>query len=335
MTKDFFGTTKNGQEVYRFCLTSIKGIEAHVLNYGATLQKLLIPQESGKPIDCVLGFNEMEQYEGENPFFGCIVGRNANRIAKSEIFIDGETIQLTPNEGENQLHGGVEGFGKKYWDYEVENEKLILTYISPNGEEGYPGNLQVRISFEWQENTLIFNHQAVTDKKTHVNLTRHDYFNLSQDENILRHKLMINANEYLPKKAGNIPTGELKTVEKTVMDFRKSAVLGDKLVQIEGGFDHNYVLNERNVEEPAAVLISPQGNITLRLFCTQPGLQFYSAANIGQWPGKYGMIAAKAPALCLEAQHFPDASHHGHFPSTILAPGDVYEQELKYQFEIQ
>lgn len=334
MTKDFFGTTKDGQEVYRFCLTSKKGMEVYVLNYGATIQKLLIPQENGEFIDCVLGFNELAQYEAKNPFFGCIVGRNANRIAKSEIFIDGEKIQLTSNEGEAQLHGGLVGFGKKNWDFEVENEKLILTYISPNGEEGYPGNLQVKVSFEWQEDTLVFNHQAVTDKKTVVNLTRHEYFNLSEDKNILGHKLMIKANEYLPKKQCGIPTGELKPVEKTVMDFRKSAVLGDKLAHIEGGFDHNYVLNERNSEDPAAVLISPQGNITLRLFCTQPGLQFFSAADIGEWRGKYSIIGAKAPALCLEAQHFPDTPHHDHFPSTILAPGEIYEQEMKYQFEI-
>jgi len=334
LTKDFFGTTKDGQEVYRFCLTSKKGMEAHVLNYGATIQKLLIPQKNGEFIDCVLGFNELAQYEAVNPFFGCIVGRNANRIAKSEIFIDGHKIQLTSNEGKAQLHGGVVGFGKKNWDFEVEDEKLILTYISPNGEEGYPGNLQVKVSFEWQEDTLVFNHQAVTDKKTVVNLTRHEYFNLSEDKNILGHQLMINADEYLPKNECGIPTGELKSMEKTVMDFRKSAVLGDKLAHIEGGFDHNYVLSERNSEEPAAVLISPEGTIKLRLFCTQPGLQFFSAADIGEWRGKYGAIAAKAPALCLEAQHFPDTPHHEHFPSTILAPGEIYEQEIKYQFEI-
>ena len=335
MTKDFFGTTKDGQEVYRFCLTSKNGMEAHVLNYGAIIQKLLIPQKNGETLDCVLGFNDLVQYEVENPFFGCIVGRNANRIAKSEIFIDGKKIQLTANEGENQLHGGVEGFNKKNWDFEIEKEKLILIYISPHGDEGYPGNLQIRVSFEWQEDTLVFNHQAVTDKKTVVNLTRHDYFNLSEEPNILGHQLMINAGEYLPKKKeGNIPTGELKLVEKTIMDLRKSAVLGDKLAHIEGGFDHNYVLNKRNPEDPAAVLISPQGNITLRLFCTQPGLQFFSAADIGEWLGKYGMITAKAPALCLEAQHFPDAPHHKHFPSTVLAPGEIYEQEIKYQFEI-
>lgn len=335
MTKDFFGTTKEGQSVYRFCLVSKNGLEAHVLNYGGILQKLLIPQEKGNPIDVVLGFNDLLQYEDENPFFGSIIGRNANRIAKSEIFIDGKKIQLTSNEGDTQLHGGISGFGNKTWDFEIEGEKLILNYISPDGEEGYPGNLKVEATFEWQENELVFKHKAVTDKKTVVNLTRHEYFNLSEDPNIAQHQLMINADTYLPKKAGDIPTGELKSVEKTVMDFRKMAVLGDKLEQKEGGFDHNYILNKRTADEPAAVLISPSGTIKLRMFCTQPGLQFFSAADIGEWRGKYGTITAKAPALCLEAQHFPDAPHHTHFPSTILAPGDVYKQEIKYQFDIR
>ncbi|WP_031426341.1 aldose epimerase family protein [Flavimarina sp. Hel_I_48] len=334
MTKDYFGTTKTGEEVYRFCLISENGIQAHVLTYGAIIQKLLIPKKDEGFIDVVLGFNKLEQYEEENPFFGSIVGRNANRIANSEIFIDGEKIDLIANEGINQLHGGVEGFGKKNWDYEFENEKLILTHTSPDGDEGYPGNLQVKLSFEWQEDTLVLNHQAVTDKKTVVNLTRHEYFNLSEDSNILGHHLMINADQYLPKKEDGIPTGELKSVEGSVMDLRKSAVLSDKLTNIEGGFDHNFVLNDRKIDEAAAVLIAPQSEVSLHLYCTQPGLQFFSAANIGEWQGKYGTIEAQAPALCLEAQHFPDTPHNDHFPSTVLEPGDIYEQEIKYQFKI-
>lgn len=333
MIKDLFGTTKDGQDVYKFCLTSKNGIEAHILTYGAIIQKILMPKKDGHSVDVVLGFNELWQYEGKNPFFGSIIGRNANRIAHSEIFIDGETILLNPNEGKAQLHGGADGFGRKNWDYEIDGDELILTYISQDGEEGYPGNLQVRASFMWQDDTLIFNHQAVTDKKTVVNLTRHEYFNLSDEANILNHKLQINADYYLPKTTGHIPTGEIKTVENTVMDLRKLTLLEDKLDKIEDGFDHNYVLNDRPPGTPAAVLISPRGDIKLNLFCTQPGLQFFSAADIGKWEGKYGNISANSPALCLEAQHFPDTPHHKHFPSTILAPGEIYEQEIKYEFE--
>lgn len=307
-------------------------MEAHILNYGAILQKLLIPVSAQEKRDVVLGFDNLEDYEQNDPHFGILVGRNANRIGGGEILINGKSVQLSQNEGNNQLHGGREGFGKKVWEAEITGEKLVLSYTSPDGEEGFPGNVKVQASFQWQGDNLVINHEATTDKETVVNLSRHEYWNLSQSENIREHKLKLNANAYLPTDAENLPTGEIKQVENTVMDLRELTDLGPKLADLPKGFDHNYVLNERTRTTPAAVLLSPDG-LKFSLYCTQPGLQFFSAAELGVINGKYGKITSKAPALCLEPQHFPDAPHQSDFPSTLLKPGEIYKHLIIYNFE--
>ncbi|MEH6408238.1 MAG: aldose epimerase family protein, partial [Leeuwenhoekiella sp.] len=276
----------------------------------------------------------LRQYEGKHAFFGCFVGRNANRIGKGQIEIDGKTIQLSTNEGENQLHGGFTGFQDKVWDYSIEGEKLILKYTSADGEEGFPGKLEVATSFEIINDSLVMNYWATADKTTVVNLTRHEYFNLAQGEskNILDHKLSINADYYLPKTDDGLPTGEIVKVEGTPFDLKNGVTISDKVYEIPGGYDNNFVLNARSENEPAAVLVSPTGNLKLELFCTQPGIQFFSANDIGGFTGKYGDIEAHSPGLCLEPQHFPDTPNNDNFPSTILKPSEEYHHTLRYKF---
>ena len=285
-------------------------------------------------LDIVLGFDNLIDYENDHPYFGSIIGRNANRLKDGKIRLENKEIQLSQNEDKNQLHGGFIGFGKKIWHFEQRNEKLHLFYESPHGEEGYPGNLQVEATFEWKEDTLVMEHRAKTDQTTVVNLTRHEYFNLAQGENILDHQLFIDADSYLPIDAEELPTGEIVSVKGTVMELDGTLSLREKLKKGRGGYNHNYILNERKASDPAAVLLSPEGNLKMSLFCTQPGLQFFSADNIGDWVGKYGEIPRNNPALCLEPQHFPDAFSHDHFPDTVLHPDEIYEHEIRYQLEL-
>lgn len=333
MTKDYFGTTKDGSEISCFRLTSASGMEAHILNYGAIIHKLLIPVNAREKRDVVLGFKNLEGYEKNDPYFGILVGRNANRIAGGQTTIEGKSVQLSQNEGKHQLHGGHEGFGHKVWDAEMNGEQLVLSYLSKDGEEGYPGNLQVKATFQWQDNDLVITHQASTDKETIVNLSRHEYWNLSQSENIKDHHLKINADAYLPKNEENIPTGEIKTVENSPMDFRESVNLSERIAGLPEGYDHNFVLNERSKTTPAAVL-QASGGLKLQLYATQPGLQFFTAPELGPLEGKYGTIPAASPALCLEPQHFPDTPNHENFPSTLLKPGERYDHLIIYNFEM-
>lgn len=333
LKKTSFGRTKDDQEIFKFILTSTSGFEAHVLNYGATIQKLLVPQKDGSMRDIVLGFENLIDYENDHPYFGSIIGRNANRLRNGKIWVEGKEIQLSQNEGKNQLHGGFVGFGKKYWDFKQKGEKLHLFYVSPDGEEGYPGNLKVEATFEWQGDTLVMQHKAKTDQTTVVNLTRHEYFTLAQGENILDHKLFIASDSYLPIGDGELPTGEMASVKGTVMELDGILPLREKLQKLKGGYNHNYILNKKNRSDPAAILLSPEGNLKMSLFCTQPGLQFFSADDLDDWTGKYGKIVCHNPALCLESQHFPDTPSHAGFPTTLLRPDEVYEHEMRYQFE--
>ncbi len=333
MKKTTFGRTKDNQEIFKFIFTSTSGIEVHVLNYGATIQKILVPQKNGKPIDIVLGFDNLTDYENPHPYFGSIIGRNANRLKGGKIRLGDKKIQISQNEGRNQLHGGFEGFGKKVWDFAQNGDKLHLFYQSPHGDEGYPGNLDVEVVFEWRGDTFAINHKAKTDQTTVVNLTRHEYFNLAQGENILDHTLYVNADTYLPIDSEELPTGKIMPVTGTVMELDGRLSLGEKLKDLTGGYNHNYILKKRKMTDPAAILLSPKGTLKMSLFCTQPGLQFFSADNIGDWMGKYGAIVPHNPALCLEPQHFPDVFSHNAFPSTVLRPGEVYEHEIGYQFE--
>ena len=312
-------------------------MEAHFLSYGAILQRLIVPAGSSSR-DVVLGFEDLESYEKDSSFIGQLVGRNANRIAGAAVTLDGKPVQLTANEGENQLHGGFESFGKKIWAVTDLGDAVLFTYTSADGEEGFPGTLETKFYVKLEEDhTLLMRFEAVTDKETIVNLTRHEYFNLDADSGtgIQDHKLKIAAEEYLPKTAKNVPSGEFASVADTAFDLRDITPLKPAIAAIDGGFDHNFVLDVNRGEAPAAVLIAPEGKLKMQLFCTQPGLQFYSANGMTNFKGKNRLISGNCAGLCLEPQHYPDAPNHDNFPSTVLKPFERYEHDIRYTFQYE
>ncbi|PHR97907.1 MAG: galactose-1-epimerase [Leeuwenhoekiella sp.] len=332
-----FSETRDGQAVYSVKLKNKAGMEAHFLTYGAILQRLIVPTGSTKT-DVVLGYEDLGSYEEDNYFIGQLVGRNANRIANAEAVLDGKKVQLSANEGKNQLHGGFESFGKKVWSVTDLGDAVLFTYTSPDGDEGFPGNLETKFYVKLEEdNTLAMRYEATTDKETIVNLTRHEYFNMdaASGNGITHHQLQINASAYLPKTPQNVPSGELKAVADSPFDLQKPVELKERIAALEGGFDHNFVLNEDRDDAPAAQLISPDGKLKMELYCTQPGIQFYSANGIADFEGKHGKIAGNCPGLCLEPQHFPDAPNHEHFPTTVLKPSQRYEHDIRYTFSYE
>lgn len=332
-----FSETQDGQAVYSVILKNKSGMEAHFLTYGAILQRLIVHAGSTTK-DVVLGYEDFNSYENDPYFIGPLVGRNANRIANAEVILNGEKVKLTANEGDNQLHGGFESFGKKLWAVTDLGDAVLFTYASPDGDEGYPGNLKVKFYAKLEEdNSLRMRYEATTDKETIVNLTRHEYFNLNAESGngILDHSLQIEAEAYLPKNSKNVPTGELKSVAETPFDLREAVHLKEAVASIEGGFDHNFVLNEGRSDTPAAVVIAPDAKLKMKLFCTQPGIQFYSANGILQFKGKHGTITGGCPGLCLEPQHFPDTPNHDHFPTTVLKPGELYAHDIIYTFSYE
>ena len=337
ITIQTFSETQDGQAVYSVILKNKSGMEAHFLTYGAILQRLIVPAGSSTK-DVVLGYEDFKSYETDSLFIGPLVGRNANRIANAEVTLNGKKVNLSANEGKNQLHGGFESFGKKIWAVTDLGDAVLLTYTSPDGDEGYPGNLEVKFYVKLEENnSLRMRYEASTDKETIVNLTRHEYFNMdaASGNGILDHSLQIEAETYLPKTAKNVPTGELKEVVQTPFDLRKPSHLKEAVGSIDGGFDHNFVLNKDRGDAPAALVIAPDDKLRMQLFCTQPGIQFYSANGISEFKGKHGTITGGCPGLCLEPQHFPDTPNHAHFPTTVLKPGELYAHDIIYKFSYE
>lgn len=329
-----FDTTQDGRSVSLVILKNPSGMEAHFITYGAILQRLIVP-DAGDYTDVVLGYNDLITYENDTYFLGQLIGRNANRIAHAEVVLDGKKVALSANEGTNQLHGGFEGFGKKIWNVAELDDEVVFSYMSKDGEEGFPGNLLTKMFVKLTDaNELVMRLEATTDQETIVNLTRHEYFNLNPNsgKGIAEHTLQINGGGILPKNENNVPTGEVLQIEGTPFDLQKSKALAGSLSKLDGGFDHNYVLEKYSDEVPAAILVAPGGSPKLEVHCTQPGLQFYSAAGIGAVPNKYGAIQGPSPALCLEPQYFPDSPNHPNFPSTVLRPDAVYRHEIRYKF---
>ncbi|MFI8378551.1 aldose epimerase family protein [Leeuwenhoekiella sp. NPDC079379] len=330
-----FDKTQNGHTVLSIQLKNTAGMEAHFLSYGAILQKLIVPTNNGSLKDVVLGFEDLKSYEEDTAFIGQLVGRNANRIAQATVTLDSKKVQLSANEGTNQLHGGYESFGKKLWEVENLGDEVVFSYTSIDGEEGFPGNLKTEFFVKLQEdNELVMRFEAKTDKETVVNLTRHEYFNLEAEntDSIENHHLKINASQYLPKTEVNVPSGELRSVVNTAFDLQKETYLKDAIAAIEGGYDHNYILNQNRGKQPAAILMSSDKKLQLHLDCTQPGLQFYSANGMANFTGKGVSLKGPSVALCLEPQHFPDTPNHDNFPTTVLKPNDVYEHQITYKF---
>jgi aldose 1-epimerase len=347
ITKTTFGRTEEGQPVDLYTLTNANGMMVKITNYGGIVTALMVPDKNGKLDDVVLGFDTFEKYLAGHPYFGAIVGRYGNRIAKGKFILNGVEYKLATNNGENHLHGGIKGFDKVVWKAEQikkENEVGIkLIYLSKDGEEGYPGNLSCVVIYTLTNNNeLKIQYEAETDKSTPVNLTHHSYFNLKGTNfrgfgNILGHVLTIHADRFTPVDEGLIPTGELKSVKDTAMDFTRPKAIGERIKEVKGGYDHNYVLNNWDGSLRLAASVSePTSGRVMDVLTTEPGIQFYSGNFLdGSITGKNGTIYNKHDGFCLETQHFPDSPNQPAFPSVILEPGKKYTHTTIYRFRTE
>jgi aldose 1-epimerase len=343
--KQPFGKTADGTPVDLYTLTNSKGVRVAITNYGGIVVSLFTPDRNGNSGDIVLGFERLEDYLKGHPYFGAIIGRYGNRIAKGRFTLDGVEYKLAQNNGENHLHGGLVGFDKKVWkarDFvDAEGQHLELRYTSPDGEEGYPGNLDVTVTYSLNEqNQLRIDYVATTDKPTVVNLTNHSYFNLAGEGDILGHLLRLNADYFTPVDAGLIPTGELRPVKGTPFDFTEPTPIGARIEQDDEqlrygrGYDHNFVLRGGGGSlAEAAEVYEPKTGRVLRVLTTEPGVQFYTGNFLdGTLRGKYGRVYHRRTGFCLETQHFPDSPNKPHFPSTVLRPGQTYRSTTIYEF---
>jgi aldose 1-epimerase len=349
ITKKEFGTLSSGEKVYLYILMNSNGMSAEIINYGASVVSLRVPDVNGKIADVILGYDNLEGYINGNAFMGGIVGRYGNRINKGQFVLDGKKYQVTVNNGNNHLHGGVKGFHKVFWSgekIESDTPAVMLTYVSRDGEEGYPGTVTITVQYNLtKENALEINYKAVTDKPTIINPTSHCYFNLtgSPHNTILNHLVMINAEQFTPINDESITTGELKNVEDTPMDFRKPTEIGSHIdendIQLKNGkgYDLNWVLNKNYGQIGlAASVYDPESGRFMEVFTDQPGIQFYSGNNLnGTIKGKAGIYYKYRTALCLECQHFPDSPNKKNFPSVILRSGEIYRQTTIYKFSVK
>lgn len=341
----FYGRMADGAEVTAVTLRNADGIVVEVISYGGIITRLVTPDRDGKPGDIVLARDSIEDYQASNPYFGAIIGRYGNRIAGGRFSLDGKTFELAANDGDNHLHGGVEGFDKKNWDmtpFVTEHSAgVVLKLVSPDGDQGYPGALDTKVVYELtNDNELDMRFHATTDAPTLVNLTQHSYFNLAGTGDILDHELEIPAEKYTPVAPGLIPTGELAPVAGTPFDFRDAKPIGrdvdadDAQLALGGGFDHNFVLKESASDEMvlAARVTEPTSGRVLEVLTVEPGVQFYSGNFLdGTLEGK-GQVYEHRSGFCLEPQHFPNSPNEPSFPSTTLRPGEDYETRIVYRF---
>jgi aldose 1-epimerase len=345
-----YGVTNEGRTVEIYTLSNAHNARVRITNYGAIVQSLYIPDRNNQLEDIVLGYDTLEEYLKDTSFFGAIVGRFGNRIAEGKFSLNGEEYQLTQNEGNNHLHGGTNGFFSRVWEAEKVHSDLgpalQLTYFSPDMEEGYPGNLTITVIYTLTNNNeLRIDYSATTDKRTIINPTHHSYFNLSGDfsKPILGHELTIDAETYTPIDANFIPTGELKPVADTPMDFRDAMQIGARIndeynqLNFAGGYDHNWVLNDFDgTVRKIAELFDPESGRTMEVHTDQPGLQFYSGNFLdGTITGKDGVIYRHRTGLCLETQFFPNSPNEESFPSVVLNPGETYRQTTIYAFSVR
>jgi aldose 1-epimerase len=335
----------DGKEVDLYVLTNANGMVVKITNYGATITELDTPDRNGKFDDVVLGFDTLDGYLQKEPYFGAIVGRVGNRIAKGRFTLNGTTYQLATNDGPNHLHGGNKGFDKVVWDGRRGasgggSPSVEFTYVSHDGEEGYPGNCTVKVTYSLSDaNELSIGYVVTTDKDTPVNVTNHSYFNLGGAENggILDHVLQINADRFTPVDSTLIPTGELKAVAGTPMDFRQPTRIGEHIMEVGGkpiGYDHNYVLNGGGgALAPVATVYDPKSGRVMDIASTEPGVQFYSGNFLdGTLTGKKGVVYKQYWALALETQHFPDSVNQPNFPSYVLKAGQTYTSRTVLRF---
>ncbi|MGD8897985.1 MAG: aldose epimerase family protein, partial [Acidobacteriota bacterium] len=345
-----FGETPEGIPVELHTLTNAHGLEVRAMTYGGVILSLKVPDRDGNLGDVVLGYDTLEGYLEVSPYFGAIIGRYGNRIANARFTLDGEDYSLAANDGPNALHGGVKGFDKVIWRAEPfksdEGVGVVFAYTSPDGEEGYPGTLEARVTYTLTDaNELVFSYHAITDEATPVNLTQHTYFNLAGDGSgdILGHELMLNASRYTPVDSTLIPTGEIVAVAGTPFDFTTSTAIGahidaeDEQIGFGGGYDHNYVLDRGDGEEMtlAARVYEPTTGRVMEVTTSEPGVQFYSGNFLdGTITGKGGHVYEQRSGFCLETQHYPDSPNQPDFPSTVLRPGEQYRSRTVYRFSV-
>jgi aldose 1-epimerase len=350
VVSEAFGSLPSGTRIEAYTLTNSNGVEVRAITYGGIIVSLKVPDRNGELHDVVLGYDDLAGYLTESPYFGAIIGRYGNRIGGGRFVLDGQAYTLATNNGPNHLHGGIKGFDKVVWEAEpfekADSVGVSFSYTSRDGEEGYPGNLVVTVTYSLTaENELVFDYHAVADKATPVNLTQHSYFNLAgaASGDILDHELTINADSFTPVDATLIPLGVIAPVEGTPLDFRTPTAIGARIEQEHQqlehglGYDHNFVLNRGDAAlVRAAQIYEPQTGRQMDVYTTEPGIQFYSGNFLdGSIIGKAGHVYGHRSGLCLETQHFPDSPNKPEFPSTILRPGEEYQSRTIYAFSVR
>lgn len=342
-----FDAKVDNKQVKLYTLKNKNGVTAAITNYGGRLVSLLVPDKEGKFVDVILGYENLKNYrELKENYFGALIGRYGNRIARGKFALDGKPYRVNVNDGPNSLHGGANGFFKQVWDVTKANGQMLqLSYLSKDGDEGYPGNVKIIVSYTLKDdNSLEIAYHATTDKATVINLTNHAYFNLngaSSANGIANHLLQINADTYTPVDSLLIPTGNIEAVKGTAFDFTKAKAIGrdigvkDQQLAYGKGYDHNFVLNKHRNDEAVVTLSSPITGIQMQIFTSEPGVQFYSGNFLkgDDKNGKGGVAYKYRSALCLETQHFPDSPNQPGFPSTVLSPGKAYDTVTIYSFK--
>lgn len=339
ITWESFGRTADGEAVTLFTLKNASGAFVKIMDYGCTIKEIWVPDRDGRLSNVCLGYDKIEDYQRNNGYFGAVVGRYANRIAKAKFSLNGTEYTLASNDGQNHLHGGEKGFDRYVWRHEIQGDALIFRRTSPHMEEGYPGNLEVKVTYQWgEDNALTITYDADCDRDTVVNLTNHCYFNLKGEGDILGHLLKLNAQQYTPVDAETIPIGKNYPVEGTPFDFREAKAIGKEIgadceqLRNGGGYDHNFVLDGSGMRQGAAVA-EPATGRRMEMFTTQPGVQFYSGNFISSRTEKIAFQPRQG--FCLETQHFPDSPNRPDFPSTVLRKGEHYCHTTVYAFSVQ
>ncbi len=340
VSRKSYGRTAAGEKVHEFTLQNGNGITVKLINYGATLTSLVTPDRDGKLADIVLGYDDIRGYESDPIFSGCVVGRFANRISNASFELEGKQYPLAANfEGGHHLHGGEVGFNARVWDAQIVKQEsavgVAFTLVSQDGEEGYPGRLVVRMKYLLNDNDdLVMDYYATTDKTTHINLTQHSYYNLAGHDSgdVHKHFVRLYCDHYLPVDEHGVPTGEVKSVEGTPFDFRKGARIDRQVA--EGRYDHNYVLSMERPEKPILLARVSEGSTGrgMAVRTDQPGVQFYTSIHMKETPGRNGAVYNTNQALCLETQHFPDTPNKPNFPTTVLKPGEEFRSKTIHHF---
>ena len=340
VSRKSYGRTAAGEKVHEFTLQNGNGITVKLINYGATLTSLVTPDRDGKLADIVLGYDDIRGYESDPIFSGCVVGRFANRISNASFELEGKQYSLAANfEGGHHLHGGEVGFNARVWDAQIVKQEsavgVAFTLVSHDGEEGYPGRLVVRMKYLLNDNDdLVMDYYATTDKTTHINLTQHSYYNLAGHDSgdVHKHFVRLYCDHYLPVDEHGVPTGEVKSVEGTPFDFRKGARIDRQVA--EGRYDHNYVLSMERPEKPILLARVSEGSTGrgMAVRTDQPGVQFYTSIHMKETPGRNGAVYNTNQALCLETQHFPDTPNKPNFPTTVLKSGEEFRSKTIHHF---